>query len=130
VESGPAINETAVFIPSCDGHVYCLEKPTGKLRWKFATDGVKNRISSIYSAPIVTKDTVYFAASDGNVYAIASDDGKLRWKMMPSPASELYTSPATDGVRLFVTSRRRNDKRGVEAIFAIAPGHDRPENKR
>jgi outer membrane protein assembly factor BamB len=124
IESGPAVTEERVYIPSCDGHVYCLDKKSGELLWKFATDGVNNQRSAIYSAPIVTKDTVYFAASDGNVYALDSTNGELRWKFMPSAASELFTSPATDGTRIFVKSRRKADKAGENSVFAIASSND------
>ena len=85
---------------------------------------LRDRRSAIYSAPIVTSDTVYFAASDGNVYALESTNGKLRWKFKPSAASELFTSPATDGTRIFVKSRRKADKLGENAVFAIASSHN------
>jgi hypothetical protein len=55
------------------------------------------------------------------VYALERATGKLLWKLRPSESSELYTSPATDGTRLFVTTRGTLDGSGETSVIAIGP---------
>ena len=124
IESGPAVNDSRVFIASCDGSLYCYAKETGVLIWKFAADRDGNRASAIYSAPIVTHDSLIFAAAEGHVYALVAETGVLRWKLQPSKTSHLYTTPATDGTRIFVKSRPQAQGVGENVIIAIGPSPD------
>ncbi len=117
IESGPAVTADWVIVASCDGRVYCCDKRTGALVWVSATE----QPWAIYSAPIATKDAVYFAAAEGQVYALDLATGAVRWKLRPSETSHLFTSPATDGTRIFVTSRPKDDQIGENTIFAIGP---------
>ena len=53
--------------------MYCLDAATGKVRWRFFTEG-----------PVRLAPTV----SDGKVY-VGSDDGRLVWKYRADPESNL-----------------------------------------
>lgn len=114
VESGIGVDAHQVYVASCDGSMYCFDKENGERHWTFAT-GEDGQRKAIYSAPIVTEDTIYFAASSsGRVYAVDKFTGAPVWNFVPAPGSELFSSPSTDGTRIFVKSRG-----GKNAILAI-----------
>ena len=46
-------------------------------------------------------------------------DMKLRWKLQPSPDSEIFSSLAADGDRLFVTTRTKEKGVGEHSVIAI-----------
>lgn len=114
VESGGAVDNEFVYFGSCDGRVYCLNQADGHERWRFATER-----RAIYSVPILQKGNVFFAAADGQAYAVDQQTGKLKWKVRPSKGSELYCSPATDGIRFFVVTRPSRRAHGVASLVAI-----------
>ena len=66
------INNQLIF-GAHDNFVYSLDPQTGKLIWKFKTNGV------VYSTPAVYKNMIYAGSADGFVYAL-NNDGKLEWK--------------------------------------------------
>ncbi|MCH7987843.1 MAG: PQQ-like beta-propeller repeat protein, partial [Planctomycetes bacterium] len=127
VETGASIHNGIVYFCSCDGNLYSVEIHTGKSLWKFSADPRReDRPSPIYSVPIITDEAVYFAAGEGQVYSVDRATGKLLWKIRPSESSELFSSLATDGRRLFVTSRPKiRDVEGEHGIFAIGETNDR-----
>jgi protocatechuate 3,4-dioxygenase beta subunit/tetratricopeptide (TPR) repeat protein len=56
--------------------------------------------------------------------------GALRWKFRPSENSEIDSNLATDGKRLFVTTRPTNDGAGETAIFALGPAPGEPAKEK
>jgi len=118
ISSRAAVIDESVIFPSCDGWLYRVSIMSGNVVWRFQTTPAQKKRTSIYSFPIVTDELVYFAAGEGQVYAIDLKSGRLVWKLRPSKGSELYTDIATNGKRLFVTSRQRDGK-GECAIIAI-----------
>ena len=121
IESTPSLADGKVYVPSCDGSLYCIDEATGQLAWAFATDPGPNRTHAIYSTPILTADAVYFAAGEGQLYALDRATGKLLSKLRPTDDAELFCSPATDGVRLFVTTRAAIDQSGETSVIAVGP---------
>ena len=119
IESGPAVRGDSVFIPSCDGTLYRINLKTGEAVWKFRTTPDQPTQTAIYSAPLLLHDSVCFAAGEGQFYAVDIASGELRWKFRPSEHSEMYSSPATDGRRIFVQVRAASGGRGENAIIAI-----------
>ncbi len=119
VSAAPAVNATRVFASSCDGHMYCLDRTSGQEIWRFR-DPEEPR-SAIYTDPILSETTVYYAVGKGVVYAVSSEDGQLRWRLRPLPESQLYTDLATDGTRLFITSRPTAPGIGKNALIALGP---------
>ncbi len=78
-----AIVDGRVFFGSpIDHHVYCLDASTGKVVWRFATEG------PIRLAPTVTKQRVYVGSDDGFVYCLDTAKGQLVWKRRLGPADE------------------------------------------
>jgi outer membrane protein assembly factor BamB len=126
IESSAAVNDEKVYFGSCDGGFYCIDRETGDELWKFDVQTDGQRTTAIYSKPLILNDTVCFAAGEGQVYALELDSGKLRWKLRPLDDSELFTSPASDGRFVFVTSRPRFNNMGQvaagkAALIAIDP---------
>ena len=118
ISSRAAVHDESIIFPSCDGWLYRVSIMSGNLVWKFQTSPAKKKRASVYSFPLVTDQLVYFAAGEGQIYAVGVKTGELAWKMRPSEHSELYSDLATDGKRLFVTSRQ-DDGKGECAIIAL-----------
>jgi outer membrane protein assembly factor BamB len=62
-----------VYIGSMSGHLYAIERETGKEKWNF-----KSRMP-IASSPTVADGTVYFVSSAGSLAAIDAANGQPRW---------------------------------------------------
>lgn len=116
VESGASVHGDAVYFASCDGCVYRVDLRTGEQVWKYEIDEPRK---SIYSRPVITDDAVYFATGYGRLYAVDAATGELMWNFRPFPNSEMYSSPTTDGHRLFVNVRPSSGGLGVNAFVAI-----------
>jgi len=121
VESRASLADGRLYIASCDGVLYCLDAENGKPVWSYPTEAGDKGNRAIYSAPIVTADAVYFAAGEGQLYAIDRAGGKLLYKLRPSETSELFTNPATDGTRIFLTTRASFDQSGESSVIAVGP---------
>jgi eukaryotic-like serine/threonine-protein kinase len=74
VVSSPALADGIVYFGSTDGHLYAVDRDTGKLRWKYATG------SRVVSSPAVSNGYAYFTSYDGYFYAVDAASGKLKWK--------------------------------------------------
>jgi len=74
-----AVGESVYFGSSADDQVYCLDAPTGKVRWRFFTEG------PVRLAPTVAGGKVYLGSDDGWVYCLRADDGTLLWKYEADP---------------------------------------------
>ncbi len=119
IESGPAIRGDSVYVPSCDGALYRINLETGRAVWIFQTTPEQPGQTAIYSAPLLLQNTVCFAAGEGEIYAVDIASGELKWKFRPSEQSEMYSSPATDGRRIFVHVRAAAGNQGENAVIAI-----------
>ncbi len=71
--SSPTVAGREVVYHSLDGHVYVLDRGTGKLRWSYRVD------SPIESSPIVHDGVDYFGAWNGRLYALDLRRRRLRW---------------------------------------------------
>jgi eukaryotic-like serine/threonine-protein kinase len=114
----PAVHDGIVFLPAHSGRLFQISEQTGKQIQIFQTPNMADR-SLIGSFPIITNHILYFAMGCGQLYAVGIEKSDLRWKFRPSNDSELFTNPATDGIRIFVTSRQTLKKAGENAIIAI-----------
>src|SRR5205823_11870477 len=93
VRYAPAGWRDDVYFTSDDGHLYCLEVATGKLRWKVPGAPRDRRILGngrlistwpARGAPVVADGTVYFAASIWPfmgifIHAVDARTGKVVW---------------------------------------------------
>lgn len=73
--TGLVIEEDVVF-GSYDTNLWCLNKTTGEMRWKFETSG------GIVSQPVYsnTEQAFLFGSEDGNFYSVDVTSGRLQWK--------------------------------------------------
>ncbi|WP_343743994.1 PQQ-binding-like beta-propeller repeat protein [Chitinophaga sp.] len=72
--SSPATDETAVYFGSSDSCIYALDKNSGKLRWKFHTNG------PVHGGAACSQGIVLAGSWDTYVYALEVASGKLLWK--------------------------------------------------
>jgi outer membrane protein assembly factor BamB len=88
-----------VFIGSCAGTFYSLNKSTGEVQWSYdiRKDGKQ---TSFHGSPLITDDLILIGADlscapdgVGHVYAFERNTGKIRWKYQT-------TSVPTDILRL------------------------------
>ena len=94
IRFAPAVWDDSVCFGSDDGHMYCVELHTGKLRWKLRAVpsarcvlGNRRLISMwpVRGGPVVADGLVYFAAGvwpfEGVfVYAMEIESGKVIWR--------------------------------------------------
>jgi len=64
---------------SVDGSVTARDLTSGKLLWKFHTEG------PIRFAPAVWQDRLFVASDDGRLYALATATGQLLWEQQGGP---------------------------------------------
>ncbi len=72
----------AFFGSSVDDSVYAVEAASGKIRWRFRTEG------PVRFAPTWSEGRVYFASDDGFVYCLDAPSGRLLWKYRPGPRAD------------------------------------------
>ncbi|NML41077.1 PQQ-binding-like beta-propeller repeat protein [Chitinophaga sp. G-6-1-13] len=72
--STPATDGASVYFGSSDSCIYALNKSTGKLRWKFKTNG------PVHGGAACAQGIVLAGSWDTYVYALEAASGKLLWK--------------------------------------------------
>jgi len=86
VFSTPTVVGDVMYIGSCAGKFYAINKSTGQLRWSYdiRRDGTQQ---SFHGDPLVTNDLILIGTDKscdpngvGHVYAFERDSGKVRWK--------------------------------------------------
>jgi outer membrane protein assembly factor BamB len=75
-----------VFIGSCAGTFYAINKATGQVQWNYDIRKDGNQVS-FHGDPLVTSDLILIGTDKscvpdgiGHVYAFERDSGKVRWK--------------------------------------------------
>jgi outer membrane protein assembly factor BamB len=103
-----------LYIGSCSGNFYALDKNTGQVRWSYNIhqDGSQ---TSFHGDPLMTGDLIIIGTDigkQGHVYAFDRATGKVRWKYLVTTSSNGDFGVASDIVR-----------RG-NSIYAVAQGDD------
>ena len=62
-----------VYFGSYDHHLYALNAETGKLVWKYQTDG------GIVSRPAIAEDSVFIGSEDSRLHVLSARSGSLLW---------------------------------------------------
>jgi len=100
----PTVAGDLIFIGSCSGWFYALEKKSGQVRWRY--DVKKDGIPSEFHGDPLLADSLVIIASDGrgtgHVYAFVQTTGKRRWKF-PVPRG-VPVDLALSGNRLYVVT--------------------------
>lgn len=73
IRGTPLYNRGIVYFGSYDQHLYAVNAETGKLVWKYQTDG------GIVSRPAVTEDSVFIGSEDNRLHVLSSRSGSLLW---------------------------------------------------
>jgi outer membrane protein assembly factor BamB len=102
IEAGTAVCDDSVYVASCDGTLYRVDTRTGKRLWEFHTTPARRGATAIYSSPAIIGDTVCFAAAEGQIYAVDLGTGQLKWKTRDDKHSDMHSSLAFDGRRLYI----------------------------
>ena len=66
-------NRGIVYFGSYDHHLYAVNAETGKIVWKYQTDG------GIVSRPAITEDSVFIGSEDSRLHVLSSRSGSLLW---------------------------------------------------
>lgn len=108
VYSSPALKGDRLYIGSNDGHIYCINKDTGQLSWKYHTRG-----GIYFSSPAIDDSRLYLAAGnfDWSVYALQPDSGQLLWQHIVEdrqPTPTYVSSPAIGEDAVFIVSGYAN----------------------
>ena len=106
-----AVHEGRAYACSRDGNVYVVDLQDGRVVQKLATG------APMVSSPVVTADAVYAGNNGGKIVAFDRRTGQLRSTFPLTPGSEIISSPAVSGGKLFIGTR-------AKGVFALA---DRPE---
>ncbi len=95
-DTSPLVVDNKIFAGNRDGYMYAFDANTGKLLWKYKTDGL-----ILFSAAYYDKK-IYFVSSDMHAYAL-TETGKRVWKSEALPGSGfnswwpvVYQAPGTD----------------------------------
>lgn len=77
--------DTAYF-GSYDNHMYAVDKDTGRLLWRFKTNGF------VHTNPTVYRDFVVLGCWDCNLYVL-DKEGRLKWRFMTSMSAPSKVEP-------------------------------------
>lgn len=102
VRSKPAIVGNWLIVGSQFGEVYCLDRQTGKIGWRFlAKSAIRGAISVVQTGVNIH---AFFADNNTNVYALDVTTGKLLWesKTGKHPQSGVTGSVAVYDNRVYV----------------------------
>jgi outer membrane protein assembly factor BamB len=119
LDAAPAVANGRVYFNSRNARLHCLDLESGQSIWMHRMDpGLEG--GNFTCAPTVTDDRVYIGSTNGFLVAIDTSTGDTRWAIsvadnMPINGFAL----ATDGKRLFATSRSNSLPSGPSGITAV-----------
>ena len=86
----------SLFVTTMGGECIAMDPATGKIRWRFATEG------PAFSTPEVSDGVVYFGSADHHVYALDATTGQVKWKYKTEGA--IFAGPAVAAGMVVVPS--------------------------
>ena len=86
IRSSPASDGRVICFGSDDGHVYGIDRASGRMLWK--TDAG----ASVFASPIITSDLVIVGTIKGVVVALDAATGTLKWSY--ATGSRIYSAAA------------------------------------
>ena len=99
VVSMPTLTRTDVFILSGDRYISCIERASGKVRWRKMLRGMTGECS-----PLVAQDKVLVCTKDGHVSILDSENGAELWHY--ETGEPIIASPAIIGDCFFILTSR------------------------
>ncbi len=79
-QAAPAVSGDNVVFGAWDTYLRCLDKNTGKLRWKWNNGKTANMLGPGNVVPVITNGRVYIVAPDRFMTAINLADGSTIWR--------------------------------------------------
>jgi outer membrane protein assembly factor BamB len=82
VFASPAVAGGRVYVASCSGKVFALDRHDGSLVWSYEASADGDR-TNFHGNPLISDELVIFGsdtASDGFLYAFEQESGRLRWR--------------------------------------------------
>jgi outer membrane protein assembly factor BamB len=92
--ASPAVFGDQIVAHGMDGHVWLLDRSSGRLRWHYTVG------SPVESSPIVRHGVDYFGSWNGNVYAVDLRHHRVRW--IHRDGYKITSSAALAGGTLFI----------------------------
>jgi len=96
IRSSPASDGSVICFGSDDGHVYGVDRESGRMLWK--TDAG----ASVFASPIITSDLVIVGTIKGVVVALDAATGSLKWSY--ATGSRIYSAAAGARNAIYVGS--------------------------
>jgi len=97
VRSTPAVTATGLYVGSGDGHLYALDRATGRTIWRFDAG------SPVHSSPAVAGGLIVAATLGGRIFAVDQAAGRVRWSLQTGDTLPRNVAPA-GGWDLLVSS--------------------------
>ncbi|MFN2628021.1 MAG: PQQ-binding-like beta-propeller repeat protein [Gaiellaceae bacterium] len=101
-ESSPLVAGGLVYVGDWGGNVYALAERTGKIRWRFHTNG------QVKGALAVSGNRLFVGSYDGHVYCLDARTGKKLWRAAAQPrighSGTFYSTPAVAYGRVYIGS--------------------------
>lgn len=99
VVSTPTLTQDAVYFLSGDRHICCIDRQSGKMRWKKILRGITGEC-----APLVAQDKVLACTKDGHVSILDCENGAELWHY--EAGEQIIASPAILADRFFILTAR------------------------
>jgi outer membrane protein assembly factor BamB len=113
IQSSPAVTRDLVVFGCRDGHLYGVDRATGKERWNF-----DHQTSWVVGSPAIARDRTVVGSSDGRfVQAVELATGKELWRSRTD--SNALSSPAVAGGVVVI-----GDDSGAVLAFDVATGRE------
>ena len=111
IQSSPAVTADLVVVGCRDGHLYGVDRATGKERWNF-----DHQVSWVVGSPAIAGDRAIVGSSDGHfVQAVELSSGRELWRSRTD--SNALSSPARAGDVAVV-----GDASGALLAYDVATG--------
>jgi outer membrane protein assembly factor BamB/predicted phosphodiesterase len=119
IESKPLVYKDKIIFGVWDTYLYCLDKTTGELlwRWKGDTEGLLYSPAACW--PVASNEIVFIAAPDRKLTAINVNTGKQLWRTGKYQVRESI-GISEDGSKIFVRTMR-------DSIIALPVRGTEPE---
>jgi hypothetical protein len=87
------------------GHVISLDRATGAVRWRFATEGAShnfetanNDTTSVFASPTIADNVVTVGGRDAMLYGLDLPTGRELWHVTHDGSSWILSTAAADGI--------------------------------
>lgn len=104
--STAAVHDGLVYVADLNGFLYCLDKDTGALQWKYDT------LAAVWGSPTIIDNKVYLGDEDGDIVVLATGR-ELKEISLNSVNNSSYTTPVAANGALYIANRSE--------LYALAP---------